>query len=100
MLINAACFPGSSGSPVFLFNEGSYIDKKGNTVLGGTRIKLLGILYAGPQHTVTGEIQVVTIPTVNKPISVSGIPNNIGIIIKAERLHELDNLFSNLLQKS
>lgn len=93
MLIDAACFPGSSGSPVFLFNEGGYIDKRGNTIMGATRVKLLGILYAGPQHTVTGEIQVVTIPTVNKPVAVSGVPNNIGILIKSERLNELNELF-------
>lgn len=92
MLIDAACFPGSSGSPVFQFNEGGYMDKRGNTVMGGTRVKLLGVLYAGPQHKITGEIEIVTIPTIDKPVAISGIPNNIGIIIKAERLRELDKL--------
>lgn len=29
-VIDAACFPGSSGSPVVLFNKGGYADKKGN----------------------------------------------------------------------
>jgi hypothetical protein len=93
MLIDAACFPGSSGSPVFLFNEGGYVDKKGNTNLGRTRIKLLGILYAGPQHTATGDIQIVNVPTSNKPMAITGIPNNIGIVIKAEKLIELDTAF-------
>lgn len=82
MIIDAACFPGSSGSPVFLFNEGGYVDKQGSTNLGGTRIKLLGILYAGPQHTASGEIKIVNVPTSNKPIAITGIPNNIGIVIK------------------
>lgn len=93
MLIDAACFPGSSGSPVFLFNEGSYVDKQGNTNMGGTRIKLLGILYAGPQHTAEGSIEIVTVPTIDKPLAITGIPNNIGIVIKAEKLSELDNIF-------
>jgi V8-like Glu-specific endopeptidase len=97
MLIDAACFPGSSGSPVFLFNEGGYVDKSGTTNLGGTRVKLLGILYAGPQHTAEGEIQIVTVPTVEKPLPVTGIPNNIGITIKAEKLNELDDIFNKLL---
>src|SRR5262249_23770549 len=38
--IDCACFPGSSGSPVLLYNPVSYIDKRGNTMLGGARIRL------------------------------------------------------------
>lgn len=100
MLIDAACFPGSSGSPVFLFNEGGYVDKKGNTNLGGTRIKLLGVLYAGPQHTASGEIQIVNVPTSNKPMAITGIPNNIGIVIKTEKLTDLDDVFTKLAAKN
>jgi len=33
-MIDAACFPGSSGSPVFLFNLGSYPQKAGGIVIG------------------------------------------------------------------
>ena len=51
---------------------------------GKSRVYLLGILYAGPQLTVTGEIKVVTIPNVQqKALSVSHIPNNLGYIIKS-----------------
>jgi len=96
MLIDAACFPGSSGSPVFLFNEGGYVDKKGNASIGGARIKLLGVLCAGPQHTATGEIQIVAIPTINKPMAITGIPNNIGIVIKTEKLINFDEIFTKL----
>ncbi|MDX3775811.1 serine protease, partial [Chromatiaceae bacterium AAb-1] len=42
-LTDIASFPGSSGSPVFLANIGSYIDNKGNIYMGSTRIRLLGI---------------------------------------------------------
>lgn len=92
-MIDAACFPGSSGSPIFLLNEGSYTDKKGNINLGATRIYLLGTLYAGPQHTATGEIKIINIPTSEKPIAVSSIPNNLGLAIKSLRIRELENLF-------
>lgn len=86
-LIDAACFPGSSGSPVLICNVGSYRDKQGNLNLGSSRIFLLGILYAGPQLTVTGDIKVVTIPNMQqKALAVSHIPNNLGYIIKAERI--------------
>lgn len=84
-LIDAACFPGSSGSPVMLFEVGGYQTKKG-MFMGTSRVKLLGVLYAGPQHTVQGEIQVVVVPTQQKAISLAGIPNNLGIIIKSEQL--------------
>jgi len=89
-MIDAACFPGSSGSPVFLYNFGSWTTRDGGTVVGGARIKLLGVLYAGPQHTAQGEIRVVTVPTQQRAVAISTIPNNLGLIIKAERLAELD----------
>jgi hypothetical protein len=90
-LIDCACFPGSSGSPVLLANMGGYYSRGGLMI--GPRIKLLGILYAGPQHTVTGEIEIVDIPVSQKPISVSHIPNNLGIVIKSELLKDFDTVF-------
>jgi hypothetical protein len=91
-LIDAACFPGSSGSPVLLCDVGSYQTRRG-MIAGGSRIKLLGILYAGPQHTVEGEIKIVLVPTQQKAISIAGIPNNLGIIIKAEQLNAFEGMF-------
>jgi hypothetical protein len=86
-LIDAACFPGSSGSPVIICNKGGYTDKKGNLNWGSTRLIFLGVLYAGPQLTVTGDIKVVTIPTLQqKTLSISHIPNNLGYVIKAEAI--------------
>jgi len=91
-LIDAACFPGSSGSPVFIFNQGSYSDANfggnGGGIILGTRLMMIGILFAGHLHTTIGEIQVVPIPTATMPIPVSQIPNNLGICIRASRLLE------------
>ncbi len=84
-LIDAACFPGSSGSPVVLFNQGSYTSKNGSFIVG-TRIKLLGILYAGPQMVNEGKIKVVDIPTRQEAISVSYNMINLGYIINAEKI--------------
>lgn len=88
-----ASFPGSSGSPVLIFNQNGHQDKKGNVYMGQSRILLMGVLYAGPQYTTTGEIKILTIPTKQIPIPVSRIPNNLGMIIKSERIMELENLF-------
>lgn len=97
-MIDAACFPGSSGSPVFLANIGSFVNEKGN-LCAGTRISLLGTLYAGPQHTTTGEIVVVDIPTTATPVSVSSIPNNLGLVIHAKKLLDFEPILQDLVDQ-
>lgn len=97
-VIDAACFPGSSGSPVVLYNNGGYADKHGTVIFGQGRLYLLGVLYAGPQLTVAGDIKVVTVPNVQqKMMSVSQIPNNLGYIIKSEVILDFVPLVRNLL---
>lgn len=91
-LIDMACFPGSSGSPIFFCNESSYNTTDG--VVIGSRIKLVGILYAGPQHIGTGNIVFENIPT--KPRTVFTIPNNLGLVIRAERIKELEEQMKNM----
>lgn len=91
-LIDMACFPGSSGSPIFLCNESSYT--VGDSVIIGSRCRLLGLLYAGPQHTGVGQIIFENIPT--NPKAVFNIPNNLGVVIKAERIKELENIMKNM----
>jgi hypothetical protein len=88
-MIDAACFPGSSGSPVLLYNFGNFTDRRGNLVIG-TRIKLLGVLYAGPQHTAAGEVVIMNVPTAPRTLAITDIPNNLGLVIKADRLREFD----------
>ena len=46
----------------------------------------MGTLYAGPQSTATGEIKIINVPTVQTPITLSSIPNNLGFVIKLERI--------------
>ena len=92
-LIDAACFPGSSGSPVMLFDIGAFQDRTGMNV-GSSRVKLLGVLYAGPQHTVEGEVMVVNVPTQQRAVSLAGIPNNLGICIKAEVIRDFVKSFT------
>lgn len=89
-LIDAACFPGSSGSPVLILNQGSYIDKTGSLNIGVSRVLLLGVLYAGPQHTAEGSIRFAAIPR-----TYTAIPNNLGLVIKSHKL--LD--FKSILQE-
>jgi hypothetical protein len=92
-VIDAACFPGSSGSPVFILNEGMYLDKKKRTLFSKDRVLLLGTLYAGPQQTINGDIEIVEVPVVQKPIAVSRIQINLGYVIRSTKLKELEQLF-------
>jgi Trypsin-like peptidase domain len=98
-LIDAACFPGSSGSPVFLANIGSFVNSSG-ALCAGSRVALLGTLYAGPQHTATGEIVVIQVPTDTKALAVSTIPNNLGLVIHASKLLDFEVVIENKLRQN
>lgn len=91
-LIDMACFPGSSGSPIFFCNESSYT--QGNATFFGSRCKLLGLLYGGPQHTSTGSVVFENIPT--NPKAIIQIPNNLGVVVKAVRIKELEGFMKNM----
>jgi hypothetical protein len=95
-MIDAACFPGSSGSPVFLFNRGSYPLKSGGIALGD-RVKLLGILHAGPRYNAKGEIQIENVPTGQKLVAFSKVPINLGIVVKGKRLMDFEPVLKAML---
>jgi hypothetical protein len=96
-LIDAAVFPGSSGSPVFIFNEGSYSVPGGLAM--GTRILLLGTLYAVHQHMTTGEIISKEIPTKVEYSSRAFIPNNLGIVLKSNLLLDFQPIIMKMIDQ-
>lgn len=96
-VIDAACFPGSSGSPVFLANLGSYMDASG-ALCTGSRIALLGTLYAGPIKKATGEIEIINVPTDTKAISKTDIMINLGYVIQASKLLDFEPKLRGLLE--
>lgn len=87
-VVDVASFPGSSGSPVFIYNAGTYSDKTGNTIIGN-RIIFLGILFSGPTFQSDGTIVIKDIPTANVPIPQLTMMMNLGYIIKANELAAL-----------
>ena len=93
-LIDCACFPGSSGSPVFRYTPELPVRGSGGITItgGGAQLALLGVLYAGPQYSVDGIIAPVNIPTMSSEVSKTNVPINIGMVIRSERLLEFEQL--------
>jgi hypothetical protein len=54
-MVDMACFPGSSGSPVFMMST-SHIDREARAHVIGGRFFFLGVLYGGPIITNEGQI--------------------------------------------
>ena len=96
-VIDCACFPGSSGSPVVLYNIGSHIKKGAGLQIGQGRVKLLGVLYAGPRYTAEGEVQVIPVPTSSRVVSRSPLHINLGYCIRASELTAFEEHFAPLM---
>lgn len=96
-LIDAACFPGSSGSPVFLYNDRPQIDSNGSFRVAETRFFLLGVLYAGPLALIVGDVETIEVVKNEKTVSFSRNPINLGYVIKHERLLEFDLVIEKML---
>lgn len=98
-LIDLACFPGSSGSPVFLHDVGSYMGLDSNIVLGKGRTRLLGVLYAGPMYDAKGHLHPVPVPTAGMPFS-AAVPMHLGFVIKAQEVLMLDEPIKEFVQSA
>lgn len=96
-LVDMACFPGSSGSPIYILDENGFSDKKGNVYLGQKRLIFLGILFAGPIMNVNGDIVVVDIPTQKKAISNTQTMINLGYYAKSYELLKFRSMIKLLL---
>jgi hypothetical protein len=92
-VIDMACFPGSSGSPVFVINEGGTNFKGGGfTVMN--RYVLLGVYTYGFQFNEEGNIILIDVP-VRPTKKMLGI--HLGRYIKVT---ELLSLFKEVLRKT
>ena len=92
ILLDMACYPGSSGSPVFILNQGAFSTPEGISV--GNRIMLLGVLYGGHEFDARGVLQFASLPNVPSPVI--RIPINLGIMIKSERILEFEDMIKSL----
>jgi hypothetical protein len=81
-LIDASVFPGSSGSPVVLFDRGSYTTRDGTTHIG-SRLALLGVVAAVHTRRVNGEVHMVSRATTSFEDVI-----DLGIVFKASSIQE------------
>ena len=88
-LIDASIFPGSSGSPCFIFNNGSIPMPDGGLSIG-SRVLLLGVVFAVAQHSVNGEIKILPAPTSTREVAVTLVPNNIGVCINSDKILDFE----------
>lgn len=99
-LIDTACFPGSSGSPIFIINENGYSDKNGTTYLGAQRVIFLGILFSGPTFNASGKLEIIEIPTSQSATINTQVMVNLGYYIKAEEIYNLKKKAIEIYEKN
>lgn len=95
-LADIACYPGSSGSPVLILQEGVSKDKFGNVSIGKSTLKLLGINSSVYLNTITGALICQETTTIKPLIQV---PNNLAIIIKAEKILDFETIIENIINQ-
>lgn len=81
VVVDMACFPGSSGSPV-VFHDLQYF---------ASAIRFLGVLYAGPTISLEGEVILKKIPTRAEPTASVKSMIHLGYVIKGSKVLELAN---------
>jgi hypothetical protein len=91
-VIDATVFPGSSGSPVLVFDQGSFPTKDGGMAVG-SRAHLLGLVSEGYFHEVEGEVQFRSTPTAVTPVYKETRYLNLGIVVKARTIFETVDQF-------
>ncbi|HEY3287032.1 MAG TPA: serine protease [Gemmatimonadaceae bacterium] len=94
-LIDASVFPGSSGSPVFVFDEGSFHDPTGGgLVVGQSRVILLGLVAAVYYKTEVNDIQTVAHAAGGRQVVVDKEMIDLGMVFNHRALSEtIDEAF-------
>lgn len=86
-LIDASVFGGSSGSPVFILNQGSWSNKDGGVSIG-SRFYFVGVIAAVFFRTQMNQIVAVPIPTQMQPMAKQQEMIDLGIVFKARTVVE------------
>lgn len=88
-LIDIATWPGASGSPVMLYSDSPWINRKGVMAIG-FRMKLLGVVYAVAVQDVKGNLVLQNGPTQVTGSTTLQVPANLGACTDASRILEFE----------
>jgi hypothetical protein len=91
-IIDASVFGGSSGSPVFILNQGSWATKQGGLV-AGSRIFFVGVIAAVFFRIQMNQIIPVPVPTQVQPMTQQQEMIDLGIVFKAHTVAETVEAF-------
>lgn len=98
-VVDIACFPGSSGSPIIIYESGAYYDKQSKATKIGQKVILLGLLFSGPVHASDGKIEIKEIPTQSVPIAQINQFIHLGYYVKAKEVLVLCEYIKSTLTK-
>jgi len=96
-LIDASVFGGSSGSPVFILNQGTYAMKEGEIALG-SRFYFVGVIAAVFFRTRLNQIILEPVPTQVRPMAQQQEMIDLGIVFKARTVVETIEAFLKAIQ--
>lgn len=87
-VVDMACFPGSSGSPIFVYDRNGFLDRKQNTYqIGAQRVFFVGVLFAGPVITNAGKI------VMGQPTEVQvATAMHLGYAVRSTAMHAIEDL--------
>jgi hypothetical protein len=92
-LVDAPIYHGSSGSPVFLFNRGAWMDERRGNIALSLRLKFLGVVYGAEMQNTPGPITFAPIPTQMRPMATTEVPMNLGVCLFASRMLDFEPEF-------
>ena len=91
-LIDASVFGGSSGSPVFIADNGTFTDRNGNAHVG-SRVYFLGVIAAVYYKTDQNSVKAIPIPTQFQDVVETKQMIDLGIVFKARTVTETVDAF-------
>jgi hypothetical protein len=96
-LIDIACFPGSSGSPVFSYERHLWVTEQ-EQIAYALSAKFIGVLYAGFVHTQEGDVRTMNIPTQSRTVAAYEVPIGLGRVIKHTQLDAFEPLLEEAMR--
>lgn len=98
-LVDLPCYPGCSGSPVFLFDQNRVLyDRNEKRTVVSNRFRLLGIQFGTPSLRTESDVVAVSSQSDTTQLkAISPLYINIGFVIKSTELHAFKIILADIL---